>query len=352
MSKNPVLYKTLVVGVIVLFICMSITPSVAIDNPIKPISSGNTLYVGGSGEGNYTKIQDAINDASDGDTVFVYDDSSPYQELLGIKKSINLIGENRDTTILYLSSIWIEADAVKVSGFTFQDKPLYITPIIINESDYCEISNNFFKDGFRCAIILQESAHYNKIINNKFVNCGYDYDEYDSVISLVYNSSFNLIANNKIIDSLVQGIRLFFSSDNIITGNTLINISYGIVLEYSSKNNISFNDIFESHSPSLYIIGFSNRNVIYRNRFYSSELHSIVLGGSYFNKVLENSFINTSLLFCVENSGGLFTRWDGNFWVRPRTIPKVIPVIFHFQIPPFWFQFDWHPAKEPYDIDV
>ena len=33
---------------------------------------GNVLYVGGSGAGNYTKIQDAINAANDGDTVFVY----------------------------------------------------------------------------------------------------------------------------------------------------------------------------------------------------------------------------------------------------------------------------------------
>jgi len=60
MTKNLVLYKSLVFVVIVLFLVMSITPSVAIDNPIKPISSGNTLYVGGSGPGNYTKIQDAV----------------------------------------------------------------------------------------------------------------------------------------------------------------------------------------------------------------------------------------------------------------------------------------------------
>ena len=60
-------------GIIALFICTGITPSVAIDNPIKPISDGNTLYVGGSGEGNHTNIQDAIDDANDGDTVFVYE---------------------------------------------------------------------------------------------------------------------------------------------------------------------------------------------------------------------------------------------------------------------------------------
>ncbi|MCK4416367.1 MAG: hypothetical protein KAU84_04365, partial [Thermoplasmatales archaeon] len=39
------------------------------------ILGGNILYVGGSGPGNYTKIQDAINAAWYGDTVFVYDDS-------------------------------------------------------------------------------------------------------------------------------------------------------------------------------------------------------------------------------------------------------------------------------------
>ena len=44
-------------------------------------SFGNTLYVGGSGPKNYSTIQEAINDASDGDTVFVYDDSSPYTRM-------------------------------------------------------------------------------------------------------------------------------------------------------------------------------------------------------------------------------------------------------------------------------
>ncbi|RLF42667.1 MAG: hypothetical protein DRN17_07450, partial [Thermoplasmata archaeon] len=44
------------------------------------INDGNTLYVGGSGEGNYSSIQDAVDNASNGDTIYVYDDSSPYYE--------------------------------------------------------------------------------------------------------------------------------------------------------------------------------------------------------------------------------------------------------------------------------
>ena len=348
------LNKILIIWILFLFLGTCINPSVANDIVKKssiPINSGNTLYVGGSGEGNYTTIQDAINDASDGDTVFVYDDSSPYQESLRVEKSINLIGENRETTILYLFSIWIEADYVKVSGFTFQNKKqVYYSSIVINAMDYCEISNNYFKEIFDTVIHLQESAKYNKIINNIFINCGYDYCEYGSVITLVYDSSFNIIENNQIIDSKIQGIYLLESSDNIIIRNTLINNSYGIVLEYSSKNNISFNNIYENHYPCMTIKRHSNRNVVYRNIFDSSKSTNIELWLSIFNNIIENSFINSSLLFCVENRDCLFTRWDGNFWIKSRDIPKIIPVTFSSQIPLFWIQFDWRPAKEPYDI--
>jgi len=95
--------KLLVFGVIVLFLGMTISSSTGLNlekQSIKPLSSGNVLYVGGSGTNNYTKIQDAIDNASDGDTVFVYDDSSPYYENLVVDKSIQLIGEDRDTTVI------------------------------------------------------------------------------------------------------------------------------------------------------------------------------------------------------------------------------------------------------------
>ena len=78
--KERILSKGRVVGVIVLFIGMCITSSVANDTFNKsnnPISNGNTLYVGGTGEGNYTTIQSAIDNTSIGDTVFVYTYSSP-----------------------------------------------------------------------------------------------------------------------------------------------------------------------------------------------------------------------------------------------------------------------------------
>ena len=74
---------------------------------IAPIvKAPTTWYVddvpGSGGPGDppedFTSIQDAINASIDGDTVFVY--NGTYYENVGVGKTINLTGENRDTTII------------------------------------------------------------------------------------------------------------------------------------------------------------------------------------------------------------------------------------------------------------
>jgi parallel beta-helix repeat protein len=124
--KEGVFRKGLVCAIIILFVGTSFVSAfnVKLVNESKPMNRGNWLYVGGNGPGNYTHIQSAINAANDGDTVFVYSSSYPYHESVVIDKSINLIGENRDTTIIdgnssgYYYIINISADQVKISGFT------------------------------------------------------------------------------------------------------------------------------------------------------------------------------------------------------------------------------------------
>ena len=91
--------KCLAIGIIFLFLGTCIGSTIAQDSR-KQSSRGNWLYVGGSGPGNYTSIQDAIGDAIGGDTVFVFDESSPYYENVVVNRQISLIGEDRDTTII------------------------------------------------------------------------------------------------------------------------------------------------------------------------------------------------------------------------------------------------------------
>ena len=45
--------------------------------------------------------------------------------------------------------------------------------------------------------------------------------------------------------------------------------------------------------------------------------------------------------------------WDGNYWEKARILPKLIFGTYHFEnnrIWLHWFNVDWHPATEPYDI--
>ena len=118
--------RILAIGIILLFIGMSISSSTGFNEREQSIKTlnGKTLYVGGSGSGNYTKIQDAIDNTSDGDTVFVYNDSSPYYEHVIVNITINLYGEDRNSTVIDGSNsgtvIWVLADWVNIKGFTIQ----------------------------------------------------------------------------------------------------------------------------------------------------------------------------------------------------------------------------------------
>lgn len=115
--------KLLVVGMIILLVGISY-PSAGINIEKSSILSydSKTLYVGGSGPGNYTKIQDAIDNASDLDTVFVYE--GIYYEHLKVGKNIDLVGEDKEKTIIDAEGIETAVEigaSVRLSGFTIQN---------------------------------------------------------------------------------------------------------------------------------------------------------------------------------------------------------------------------------------
>jgi parallel beta-helix repeat protein len=162
---------------------------------LTQLDKGNILYVGGDGPGNYTSIQAAIDAASDGDTVFVYDDSSPYYERVSIKKTINLIGENRDTTIIESESssqaILCRADNIVVSGFT--------------------ITNFNYPYGGKGIVI---DANNNVIHNNKIMHC------ISQGIYIDHSAENNIITNNLILHNRRSGI-LTRGSENTVTWNVI-----------------------------------------------------------------------------------------------------------------------------------
>jgi len=93
-------------GVICVLICMlmigctiiPISATTVSEKSFQPLAMESILYVGGSGPGNYTKIQDAITASSNGDAIFVY--NGTYYENIEFNKVIILIGQNRNGTII------------------------------------------------------------------------------------------------------------------------------------------------------------------------------------------------------------------------------------------------------------
>ena len=181
--------------------------------------SGNTLYVGGNGPGNYSKIQNAIYDTFDGDTVFVY--SGTYSENVIINKAITLTGENRDTTIIVGDAnedvINIAGtDSVSVIGFTITNCGGSVGDAGVDlNSDKNIISGNIFIDNSRTGVLLHES-NYNSITNNTFQDNGEG------------GIGFSLSGPN---------------NNNIVVGNTFNNTGAGIWL-WNGRDNIFYHNAF------------------------------------------------------------------------------------------------------------
>ena len=163
--------KEVFLGNIFLFFMMIScnSSSMVQDTPISSQGwSGTIFYVGGSGPNNYTTIQEAVSHATHGDTVFVYDESSPYYEHVTINKSIHLIGMNKTTTVIDGGNIGdvviFSAGNITMQGFTIQnsgDAPKKDAGIESRSSGNIISGNTVVRNGrYAIGIFLNGSIEY------------------------------------------------------------------------------------------------------------------------------------------------------------------------------------------------
>lgn len=257
MKKEIIMLLTFII--LIFFFCG------CVNNPNQR-AENKTLYVDDDGFADYTVIQQAIDDSIDGDTIFVY--SGTYNENLIITKSIDIIGEDKNSTIIsyldYTGStqfniIEIVGDKSRIENFTIKGPGYskYTVGIYINSSEN-RITNNIIFD-LRIGVFVWEYSKNNTVSNNDINGCV-------EGISL-RESDGNEISKNKLYSCTMYGLYLIWSDNNIIKQNNVTdNNFYGIRIKGSDNNNVFRNEIINNKNGLLCCCGAGN-NIIYLNQF-------------------------------------------------------------------------------------
>jgi len=247
--------------VALLFIQLAATASA---NKISQ-SSKNYLVVDKSGNGDYVKIQEAIDNAKTGSTVYVK--NGEYAEVIEIDKKLTLIGESKEGTIINpLSKKNKYAIILSASGCTIE------TLTIKNRGPG-----------------IYTSAIRITADNNKIVDC----DILDTPVGITVWSSNNIIDGCYFSGCEDEGIALiggthFKCDNNKIKNSVFFNNGDGIELQFSSGNIISDCKFYDNTHAGIDAIRESNNgNIISNCEIYDNGVYGIYFASSDDNQIID-----------------------------------------------------------------
>ena len=386
---------TITVSLTSVFLCLSLiyNPVSAINHSsysVSPLHQNDSmLYVGGSGPGNYTRIQDAIDNASAGDIIFVF--NGFYQENIVIDRPIQLLGEERNTTIIdggyQRSVIVITVDNASVQGFTVQHAKNDIgsAGIEIHAAARVLVTNNSIQENgwFGVWVHTSRSVHIciesNVILNNS-------YGIY------LQKASQSYIARNTVRDN-GEGIYILGSSGSQIIHNTITNREIGVHVENCYDTILSENVVIDN-AHGIYVFNSSEmtleRNTIGWNRWYGLWIKDTIYSSVHENSILHNIdvglFLESSFDLSVmnntvwDNDNGIYLKdsagntirynnlrnfkvngcfvahslvnrrniWKSNYWERTRVFPYPIGGYIKLEkITLSCINIDWTPLHDP-----
>jgi parallel beta-helix repeat protein len=294
---------------LVVIICMLVIASVFSIVTTSVASDGSTIYVDddntqgpwdGTQEHPYQYIQDGIDAADDGDTIFVY--SGTYYENLQIDKSVTLTSEDKHNTVIDGNSIGnvvnVTADSVAINGFTVRNGEAWEAGIYVYDSSETSISD--------CIVTLN---------NGIGIELDRTFRVWVSNCTISSNNQFGVCIYTS------NGIRLN-SRLNVVTNCVISDNDEGVFLDDTTSDFIIKNQITDNHVYGIHL-AFAEDIGVYDNNLYDNNENA------YFQGILRNY-------------------WSRNYW--GNSIKIGVEIILGRVICFPWLNFDWNPATEPYDI--
>lgn len=231
----------------------------------------------------YTKIQDAINDASSEDKINVY--SGTYRENVNVTRKLIIEGIDLGSGMPTIDGLKKDSVVRLYAGnVTFRNFTL------VNASDWS------------AGIDVPSSG--NQILYNTIKNNSYG-------INFGYNSRDNIVTKNMISNG-TTGIQLgYFTRNNTFQKNDITDNEYSIYLMYTAKNVFDGNYIRSSHYGLYFFYGadYSTDNWIYRNKFIGNTNDTYILY-PYPSANIWNSTTPITYAF----NGKTYQSYLGNYW--------------------------------------
>ena len=318
--------KIFIFSIIILIFFSIITLSEDIKNDTF-LDKETILYVGGTGPGNYSTIQSAVENATEGDTVYVY--SGDYQTQITLEKSLSLIGDDRNNT--FIGKVIIQANNSLVKNFSIINNKKdpraggSWTNCISVFSSNNTVSNNVIF-GVETGILV--GSEYNEICNNTISNC---------FSGIFIGNAFPFCRNNHIrhnifIDNEI-GVDLY-ASNNTISNNSFSNCGLMIWHPWMhSYFHAEIKDNTVNEKPLMYlerqsdlsfstpfgqIIGIDSNNITIKNQKINNASTGILMWNCSYCKILNCTTINNSYFY----GGGIFLFNSSNITVKNTNIAK------------------------------
>jgi parallel beta-helix repeat protein len=245
----------------------------------------------------YLTIQEAVNAANPGDTILVA--SGTYYECVEINKSLTLIGENSNTTIIdgtiapdVHGHIFLiqNTSSVTISNFFLRNGGWGVS---LNRSRNCVISDNIMLSNWTPVKLAYSERNVIQCNIIKTILYGV----------VLEDSRENIISDNVISSVQLYGVGLWVSSDNVISDNEISGCQVGIYFTLDCSNNtIRGNMVSRNEVSGIHLLGVAN-NLIIANAIVNNYLGMYLAGND--NRIYHNNFINNT------------HQWEGikaNFW--------------------------------------